>query len=58
MTAGTKDKRGITSQLVTVKNLDPQKLYNSLKSDSKMAVGNFTFIDKPLELGHLKVRWK
>ncbi len=56
MTAGTKDKRGITSQLVTVKNLDPQKLYNSMKNDSKMAVGNFTFTDKALELGHLKVR--
>lgn len=56
MTAGTKDKRGVTSQLVTVKNMDPQKLYNSTKLDGKIAVGNFTFTDKPLELGHLKVR--
>ena len=55
MTAGTKDKRGITSQLVTVKDLNPQNLYNSIRYDSRIAIGNFTFTDKSLQLGHLKV---
>lgn len=55
MTAGTKDKRAITSQLVTVKYVEPLKLFDSVKSNKKVAVGNFAFTEKPLQLGNLKV---
>lgn len=54
MTAGTKDKRAITSQLVTVKYVEPLKLFDSVKSNKKVAVGNFAFTEKPLQLGNLK----
>ncbi|KAI9561011.1 hypothetical protein GHT06_011967 [Daphnia sinensis] len=54
MTAGTKDKRAITSQLVTVNYVEPLRLFNSVKNNTKIAVGNFTFTDKPLQLGNLK----
>ncbi|XP_057372375.1 pseudouridylate synthase 7 homolog [Daphnia carinata] len=54
MTAGTKDKRAITSQLVTVKSVEPLKLLNSVRSNAKIAVGNFTYTEKPLQLGNLK----
>ena len=56
MTAGTKDKRAITSQLVTVRNTDPVKILNSVKNNSKIAVGNFSFTKEPLQLGNLKAR--
>lgn len=56
MTAGTKDKRAITSQLVSVKHVEPLKLLNSVQSNTRIAVGNFAFTEKPLQLGHLKVR--
>jgi len=56
MTAGTKDKRAITSQLVTVKNTEPLKILNSVRNNPKMAVGNFSFTKQPLQLGNLKVR--
>jgi tRNA(Glu) U13 pseudouridine synthase TruD len=56
MTAGTKDKRAMTSQLVTVRNTEPLKILNSVRNNSKIAVGNFSFTKKPLQLGHLKVR--
>jgi tRNA pseudouridine13 synthase len=55
MTAGTKDKRAITSQLVTVKNTEPLKILNCVKNNAKIAVGNFSFTKKPLQLGNLKV---
>lgn len=54
-TAGTKDKRAITSQLVTVKHCEPKKLLNSVNSDHKILVGNFAFREQPLQLGKLKV---
>jgi tRNA(Glu) U13 pseudouridine synthase TruD len=56
MTAGTKDKRAMTSQLVTVNYMDPVKILNSVQNCTKIAVGNFSFTKKPLQLGHLKVR--
>ena len=56
MTAGTKDKRAMTSQLVTVRNTEPLKILNSVRNNPKIAVGNFSFTKKPLQLGHLKVR--
>lgn len=55
MTAGTKDKRAITSQLVSVKHVDPKKLLESMRDDTKVAVGNFSYKYEPLQLGHLKV---
>lgn len=55
MTAGTKDKRAITSQLVTVKNCEPKRLIQSMKFDDRIAVGNFTLVENPIELGYLKV---
>ncbi len=57
MTAcSTHEKGTITSQLVTAnRNLDPMKLKCDLKSESKLAFGNFTFTDKPVQQGSLKV---
>nr|CAH0108075.1 unnamed protein product [Daphnia galeata] len=54
MTAGTKDKRAMTSQLVTVNYRDPAKILNSVQNSTKIAVGNFCFTNKPLQLGNLK----
>ncbi|XP_046633409.1 uncharacterized protein LOC124312900 isoform X1 [Daphnia pulicaria] len=56
MTAfSTHEKGTITSQLVTAnKNLDPTKMKCDLKSESKLAFGNFTFTDKPVQQGSLK----
>ena len=56
MTSGVKDKRAMTSQLVTVPFRDPVRILNSVKDSTKIAVGNFSFTEKPLQLGHLKVR--
>ncbi len=56
MTAGTKDKRAITSQLVTLRNTEPLKILNSVRNNPKIAVGNFSFTKQPLQLGNLKVR--
>jgi hypothetical protein len=57
MTAfSTHEKGTITSQLVTAnKNLDPTKMKCDLKSESKLAFGNFTFTDKPVQQAILKV---
>ena len=50
------EKRSITCQLVTAnKNLDPKKLKCDLKLDCKVAFGNFTLTDKPLQQGSLRV---
>ena len=54
--AGTKDRRAKTSQLVTVLNLDPDRLAKSVKNNQQFAVGNFAYVDKPLKLGDLKVK--
>jgi tRNA(Glu) U13 pseudouridine synthase TruD len=56
MTAGFKDKRAMTSQLVTLPYIDPVRILNSVQNSTKIAVGNFSFTEKPLQLGHLKVR--
>nr|CAH0108702.1 unnamed protein product [Daphnia galeata] len=49
------EKRSITCQLVTAnKNLDPKKLKCDLKLDCKVAFGNFTLTDKPLQQGSLR----
>jgi tRNA(Glu) U13 pseudouridine synthase TruD len=55
MTAGAKDKRAMTSQLVTVNYRDPAKILNSVRNSSHIAVGNFSFTKNPLQLGELKV---
>lgn len=54
-TAGTKDKRAITCQFVTIKYGDAKQLLNALANDPKIAIGNFSFTETPLQLGHLRV---
>jgi tRNA pseudouridine13 synthase len=51
--AGTKDKRAITSQLVTASKVLPKRLLGV--RDNRYACGNFSFVNKPLRLGALKV---
>lgn len=54
--AGTKDRRAVTSQLVSAWRLDPKKLLNSVRRYNKrpfLKVGNFSFKKDPLKLGQL-----
>ncbi|XP_050691290.1 pseudouridylate synthase 7 homolog isoform X2 [Eriocheir sinensis] len=45
--AGTKDKRAKTSQLVSVKEVSPQRLWLATKNLRSVHIGNFHFTDKP-----------
>ena len=49
--AGVKDKRGKTSQRVSVKRVQPQQISGSVKHNKSIQVGNFTFHQQPLTLG-------
>ncbi|XP_057372369.2 pseudouridylate synthase 7 homolog, partial [Daphnia carinata] len=53
-TAGTKDKKAITSQLVTVKNVEPHLLFKSMKDNASISVGNFSCTENPLRSGSLR----
>ncbi len=50
--AGTKDRRAVTTQWMSIRRGDANKLL-SLKLN-KLRFGNFEFRDKPLSLGDLK----
>lgn len=51
--AGTKDKRASTVQLVTVSHFPAEKLALLSKRIRNMALGNFTYSDRPIALGDL-----
>ncbi|EFC46506.1 tRNA pseudouridine synthase family protein [Naegleria gruberi] len=52
--AGTKDKRGITTQRVTGYQISAEKLMQVNQKCHKMVkVGNFEYVDRPLKLGDL-----
>lgn len=52
--AGTKDKRGKTSQLISIKKGDPSRIVQAARQLQNIFVGNFTFKPEPLKLGQLK----
>lgn len=53
--AGTKDKRAITSQYVTVCRVLPEKLQTAdSQLEPSIHIGNFSFVNDRLELGALK----
>ncbi|XP_037804889.1 pseudouridylate synthase 7 homolog [Penaeus monodon] len=52
--AGTKDKRGKTSQLVSVNRVAPEKLAYAARNQRGIYIGNFTFHHKPMKLGSLQ----
>lgn len=52
--AGTKDKRGITSQLMCIKRGEPSRMYHLSKGIYNVYLGNYSFKTKPLRLGDLK----
>ena len=55
--AGNKDKRGITTQRISIANTLPIEVCSALgnkKSTFSFEVGNFSFSDKQLKLGMLK----
>jgi tRNA pseudouridine13 synthase len=52
--AGTKDRRGKTSQLVTAYRVTAERLASVNSQLRNIRVGNFTYVDKPLRLGDLK----
>lgn len=54
-TAGTKDKRAVTAQFVTLPRVEPKRLAEIGKGLSKMFVrlGNFQYATEPLMLGDL-----
>jgi len=54
MIAGTKDKRGITTQKVCTFSYDPQKTQNQLKSFHMFKMGNFVEKTSELKLGDLQ----
>jgi tRNA pseudouridine13 synthase len=54
--AGNKDKRGITTQRVTILRANPELLIRFQRAkdwDKKMQVGGFERVQKPLRLGQL-----
>ncbi|KAI8873164.1 tRNA pseudouridine synthase D [Ramicandelaber brevisporus] len=54
--AGTKDRRGITTQLIRAFRVDPKRLLTLAKSKAVYGVsmGRFTLANEPLRLGDLK----
>lgn len=53
MYAGTKDKRGKTTQWLCVKRREPLQIVKAAQRARQMFVGNFMFCEKPLRLGQL-----
>lgn len=51
--AGTKDKRGKTTQWMSVKRREPAQIVRAAQRARKMFVGNFMFREQPLKLGQL-----
>lgn len=52
--AGTKDKRGKTTQWMCIRKRDPEKIARAAEKFSNIHVGNFAFKPVPLKLGLLK----
>lgn len=52
--AGTKDKRGKTTQLFSMRKRDPEKIKRAAERLPHIHVGNFTFKSDTLRLGLLK----
>lgn len=52
--AGTKDKRGRTTQWVSARRREPNSILRAVNRLPNIFVGNFTFKPEPLKLGHLQ----
>eukprot|EP01028_Stygiella_incarcerata_P011047 TRINITY_DN6054_c0_g2_i1.p1 TRINITY_DN6054_c0_g2~~TRINITY_DN6054_c0_g2_i1.p1 ORF type:complete len:741 (-),score=190.63 TRINITY_DN6054_c0_g2_i1:25-2148(-) len=52
-TCGTKDKRAITTQRVSVHKVSAEKILSGAAKVSRLEVGNFEYSDVPYFLGHL-----
>lgn len=52
--AGTKDKRAKTSQWISVRKLEPTRIFQAAKRCQGIRVGNFKFLPETLRLGNLK----
>lgn len=52
--AGTKDKRGKTSQLFCIRKREPEKIVRAAERLTHLHVGNFTFHADTLKLGSLR----
>lgn len=52
--AGTKDKRAKTSQWISIRKMEPQKICQAAKKCQGVRVGNFKFLPETLRLGNLK----
>lgn len=51
--AGTKDKRAKTTQWFCIRKREPERISKAADMKKAIHVGNFTFKDEPLKLGHL-----
>lgn len=51
--AGTKDKRGITTQMFCIKKREPQQIAKSIRGFRNIKIGNFEFQTDVLKLGQL-----
>lgn len=52
--AGTKDKRGKTTQWLCIRRREPSLIKRSVQRLRNIHVGNFMFRDQPLKLGQLQ----
>lgn len=52
--AGTKDKRGKTTQWACIRRREPSLIVSAARRLRSIKVGNFMFRDHPLKLGQLK----
>ncbi|KAG4069463.1 hypothetical protein HA402_001762 [Bradysia odoriphaga] len=51
--AGTKDRRAKTTQWFCLRKREPERISKAADMKKSIHVGNFTFKDEPLKLGHL-----
>jgi tRNA pseudouridine13 synthase len=52
--AGAKDKRGVTTQHVTVFRCEPERVARAAARDRRVAVGDFALVARALHLGELR----
>lgn len=52
--AGTKDKRGVTSQWLSIFKIEPKRLHEASGLLRNIKIGNYCYKQKTLSLGDLK----
>lgn len=51
--AGIKDKKAVTYQFATIRDISPQKLLQASSELPSIEIGNFAYVEKELKIGEL-----